>query len=156
MNEDTRDKVGRSFSEVLEKLAFMFAEPAEADELPAAEGKLVLVAMGFSGHWRGRLELAVPEEMSAELAANVLGLDAGDEAALERSADALKELLNVACGSILTTLAGDQPVFDLSVPKVAALPPEAWAAMRDDPETLRFVLEDRPALLRLHVQEGPA
>ncbi|HOX05302.1 MAG TPA: chemotaxis protein CheX [Planctomycetota bacterium] len=149
MDEERAERLGRVFAEVLEKQSFMFAEPAEKAAMPAAVREYVLASMTFSGHWRGSLELAVPIPMCSELAANVLGLEDDDEMATARGPDALKELLNVTCGSILTTLAGDQPVFDLSVPEVVGMFPERWKDLLQSSDTLAFTVEDVPILLRL-------
>lgn len=149
MESERAERISRAFCEVLEKQAFLFAEPPDGAELPAPAGPCVLARMGFSGHWGGSFSLAVPREMCPEIAANVLGLEADDPAAAERDIDALKELLNVACGRALTALAGEQPVFDLSVPQVSELPPEAWKALRASADCLTFVVDDRPVLVAL-------
>lgn len=152
MDSERGEKIARAFSDVFEKLAFMFAEPAEKAELPDDPGDAVLARMRFSGHWRGTLELAVPADMCPEIAANVLGLEPDDETAETRGPDALKEVLNVTCGSILTTLAGDQPVFDLSVPEVLTLEPEGWKELLDSEESLAFTVDEHAVVLRFRQQ----
>ncbi len=141
------------FCDVIESLAFMFGDAAENGELPASQGDCVLASMTFSGPISGRLELAVPGEMRPEIAANVLGVDPDDELVLMGADDALKELLNVVCGQVLTRMAGDEPVFDLSVPEVSDLEASAWAAMAQTPGVAKVLIDENPVLLRLTIGE---
>lgn len=141
------------FCDVVESLAFMFGEAADEDELPASAAGYILATMSFSGPMTGRIELAVPREMRVEIAANVLGVDPDDEQAVSGADDALKELLNVTCGQVLTRLAGEEPVFDLSVPVVSDLGDVAWTAMTQAPDVAKVVVDESPALLRLAIAE---
>jgi hypothetical protein len=135
--------------DVFEQLAFMFSEDPEEDEgVPTPAGGCVLTAMGFSGPAKGRIALAVPEDMCPEIAANVLGVDPDDELVSENAHDALKEMLNVMCGRLLTELAGEEPVFELTVPEVRAIPDETWQKLQATPGTLALLVDDSPVLLR--------
>lgn len=142
-----------TFCEVLENLAFMFGETADEEELPASVSDCILATMSFSGAMSGRLELAVPRAMCPEIAANVLGVDPDDERVSSGGDDALKELLNVTCGQMLTRLAGEEPVFDLSVPVVSGLDDKAWTVMAKAPDVAMLLVDERPALLRLILDE---
>ncbi|MBI5095373.1 MAG: chemotaxis protein CheX [Candidatus Hydrogenedentes bacterium] len=143
------------FCDVTEKLAFMFGEPSEKDELPPVDTECIEARMTFAGPMTGSLTMAVPVEMCPIIAANVLGMEPDDESVQARATDALTELLNVICGNILTAIAGEQPVFDLTVPTAHALSAEDWAKLLEDPDTLAFVLEDLPALLQLKLESLP-
>ena len=148
MNTNPAD-VKQVCCEVLEQLAFMFGEDAEEDStLDAPAGGCVLTAMGFSGPAKGRFALAVPEDLCPEIAANVLGVDEDDELVAQNAHDALKELLNVMCGRLLTSLAGDEPVFELTVPEVRAINESTWQNLRDTPGTLALIIDESPILLR--------
>ena len=139
--------------EVFEELAFMFGEEADAAELPPPSPSGVLAAMSFSGPLSGRIELAVPAAMRAEIAANVLGIDTEDPEAEAVGDDSLKEVLNVTCGQVLTRLAGEEPVFDLAVPEVSPLSVEGWKKLAAAPETAGMLVDESPTLLRL-VMDG--
>ena len=89
----------------------------------------------------------MPAEMCPELAANVLGLDEDDEKVEEKARDALKELLNVSCGNILTELAGTEPVFDLSVPIVSDIGLDVWEDLKNNEDFVSLIVDDYPALL---------
>ncbi|HOZ46099.1 MAG TPA: chemotaxis protein CheX [Candidatus Hydrogenedentes bacterium] len=153
MEANSKELVSEAFCEVLENLAFMFGEVADTEDVPASAGGQVLAAMSFSGPMCGRIELAVPRAMRVEIAANVLGVDTDDEQAMASADDALKELLNVTCGQLLTRLAGEEPVFDLSVPVVSELDDEAWARMAEASDAIVILVDENPALLRLAMSE---
>lgn len=146
MNPDRSVVVDRVFRQVLERLAFMFAERVEKGDAPPPE-EGYRVGMSFRGPLSGALVLVAPREAAAELAANILGLDSDDPVALLRAEDALKELLNVTCGSLLTALAGDGPVFDLTVPESVALGDGDWEGVLEQGHSLAFRADDHPLLL---------
>jgi chemotaxis protein CheY-P-specific phosphatase CheC len=156
LDDATREKAGEVFCEILEKMAFMFGDPVAADDLPASSGKYHRTFMMFRGAMSGSMAMAVPVEMCAEVAANVLGVELDSELAEEQSCDALKELLNVACGNILTAIAGDEPVFDLQPPDIETIESAAWHAMLNDPNTLVFNVDENPVLLNLTFKSGKA
>jgi CheY-specific phosphatase CheX len=84
----------------------------------------------------------------------MLGVGPEDERVMDRARDALKEVLNVTCGGILTHIAGDQPVFDLTVPEVDEVDGEAWRTLAGDAGTAAFMVDDYPALLKLQLNDG--
>ncbi len=142
------------FCEVIEQIAFMFADPAEPRDLAVQGRSFMQASMSFTGQMQGEVAIAVPTDACSEIAANVLGMEADDPFVTERSADALKELLNVTCGHILTGLAGEKPVFDLSIPQVSDLDEAQLSQWLSSPTTLTFAVDDHPVLLRLQMQGG--
>ena len=146
---DTTEPVRHVFLEVLENLGFMFGDPVEKDELPSEVEGCLRAQISYQGPTRGRLTLLVPQSVAGELAANLLGLDADDDGAQANAADALGELMNVTLGQLLTAMAGNEAVFDLSPPVVAEADAASWKQMRDDEQALAFLVEDRPAMLKL-------
>ena len=89
----------------------------------------------------------VPNSLSKEIAANVLGLEPDDDLVREGAGDALKELLNVTCGHILTSLLGTKMVFDLSAPEMEVYDESAWREMLRAPNTVGVLVEESPVLL---------
>lgn len=152
MNPDHAETLTRVFTEVLEQLAFMFVETPDTTETPESE-HLVATSMAFRGPCSGKVTLAAPREMAPVLAANVLGLDPGEDLGIQASYDALKELLNVTCGNVLTAIAGDEPVFDLTVPEVMEFSSDAWTDLAEQPGTIYCLVDDFPVLLQLEIQE---
>ncbi len=141
------------FSSTAEGFAFMFCEPFEGDSPPPACGPCLQVHMSFQGPIAGTLTLAVPKPLCAEIAANALGLDMEGAANTSSMHDAIKELLNVTCGQFLTAYAGEEPVFDLSVPSVAPLDEAGWAALCADSGTAVLVMEEEPVLLHATLRD---
>ncbi len=155
MNSENQTKTIEAFSQVLGKLAFMFAEPVERGESGERPEEALQAEVTFSGPLHGRLSVAVPREWCSELAANILGVDEGDDAALENLTDALKELVNVTCGHVLTAVAGEQLQFDLSPPEVNELSEDDWGRLREDSETIPMIIDEMsPALLHFEVAES--
>lgn len=154
--EEQREALQEAFFEVLEQMAYTFGDPAEFEDLQQAAGELWCAAMSFEGPFQGAIELAVPAAVCGMLAENMLGVDPDDERAQDKARDALKEVLNVTCGSVLTKIAGDEPVFTLSVPEVSILAEEDWRAMASAPEIVAVLVEDEPALLRVCIEGGTA
>ncbi len=152
MRTDQRELVSEAFRLVFEKLAFMFGEPAAKEELPQPASGCVQTEMSFRGAMNGTLALAVPAEMCTEIAANVLGMEPDDDLVAVQATDALKEVLNVTCGRVLTALAGDRPVFDMSVPVTSRLDDVGWTALLNEPETVGFLVDDNPVLLQLSLE----
>lgn len=154
MKNNYQELVGEVFCDVLEKLAFMFAEAPDDTEAPEIPAHCVRTGIDFTGIQTGSLSLIVPQALCPEIAANMLGVEEEDELAEERAIDALKELLNVTCGHVLTRLASEEAVFDLSVPSVNKLDLAGWEERSRDPDTLILVVDDvSPVLLRLTVNE---
>ena len=151
MSSEYRETVTTVFCDVLENLAFMFGDEVPREEIPPVTGEYVRAQMTFDGAFVGALLLAVPTTMCPEIAANVLGLDPDDEMVATVGEDALKELLNVICGRVLTEVAGEEPVFDLSVPEVETLTDDAWQALLASPDTIALMVDEEPVLLRLEV-----
>lgn len=147
MDDAMSETIGKVFCEVLEKQAFMFADPAAPEDFDGAEGEYLSASMGFRGEIEGRISLAVPKALLPEIASNFLGMDAADPFVTARASDACKELLNVTCGHMLTALRGEEPVFDLSIPLLGDVDPGLLAAWARKPGSLRFSVEGSPLLL---------
>lgn len=156
MSKEAQAVLNEALTEVLERMAFMFAEETTREELPPLEGPAWLAYMSFKGHGAGTIRLWVPANLCPEMAANVLGLEPDDELCQERGADALKELLNVTCGKLLTDLYGEKFVFDLLPPVTEALDADGWAKALEDENNAAFVVEDRPVLIAIQLTSAEA
>ncbi len=139
------------FCRVLEEFAFLFAEPVENEEITSAPGPGFTAKMTFSGPITGQITLFVPESLIYVIAANALGVEPEDTQRAVLAQDALKELLNITCGQLLTALAGETPVFHLSVPVVSRLEANAAAAL---PDAVTLLVDDVPVSLHITVSEG--
>ncbi len=151
--EIQKDKIGEVFCQVIEQMAFMFGEETDAESIDTPEGSIIQARMGFSGTPSGELAIDVPEEIAPLIAENLLGIDAEDEEAQQKGRDALKEILNVTCGNILTTLFGEGPIFELTVPEIIEIDEQTWTADLEAQETVKVIVEDIPCILKLSVNE---
>jgi hypothetical protein len=99
MFEISRPALEQALFEALETMAFITPLPPEDASPPP--GPAVLSRIEYRGAANGALELACPRAFGAMLVANLLGCPADGPDAKERAADALRELINVTCGTIL-------------------------------------------------------
>ena len=104
----------------LEKLAFIFAFPAEEADTGQPDS-MVTASVSFAGSFSGLLVMKVSTESLPELAGNMLGVDEDEETTLDQQHDALKETLNVICGNLLPEIAGRQEVFHIDSPQIVAV-----------------------------------
>ncbi len=153
MKTNLNDVLHRVFCEVAERMAFLFCESPEADASCEPPPEIIGALMTFAGPLRGELRIATVPEVCREVASNVLGVEPDDEAAERASADALKELLNVTCGRILTELAGEEPVFDLSVPEVSEMSEDEWTRLGESASSILLMVDEYPIRLTLSVDE---
>lgn len=142
MKDEEKEKITGSFLSVLETMAFMFGEQIDKNDITVYPTDIIEAEMNFSGHISGTLILAVPTEMCLEISANTLGKDYNEALRTVRATDAVKELLNITCGKILTELYGGKPVFDLTPPEVTFPDEIIYKEMIEDAESLFFVVDD--------------
>jgi CheY-specific phosphatase CheX len=143
--------LGKVFVRVLEDYAFLFGDLLQEGAPPPAPGPYLRVAMAFKGPFVGTLTMATPRDFGIQVAANVLGLEVDDPQTENAALDAVKELLNVTCGNLLTSLAGEEPVFDLTIPEVNAIVDAEWAAAPEAPNTVAFLVEEWPVFLNITI-----
>jgi CheY-specific phosphatase CheX len=149
MSPSHDDVLKEVFTEVAERLAFVFASEVDEDHASAGTAAHLEATMTFSGPTEGRLRLVVPRDLAREMAANILGLDDDDTAVESRTYDALGEVLNVTCGHLLTRLHGEEPVFEMTVPQVRTLEPGGWQQLLERPGTQVLRIDERFVLLQL-------
>ncbi len=99
--------------------------------------------------------MTLPGDLSAELAVNILGVDDEDELEEGDAADAVKELVNVICGQLLTSMFGTETVFQLTIPTVEELDRAGWEAAKADGEAIGLSIDDSPALAVLSLADEP-
>lgn len=138
---------------VLEQVCFMFGERLEErSQAHDSVHEAVQTTMQFSGHRKGTVSLTVPTEMCMELAANVMGVDPDEVHGLENAEDALKEVLNVTCGSLLTAMFGFEPVFDLSIPEVSEIGAHEWRNLGNFMGMVPLTVDEYPVYAVLHLE----
>jgi len=98
-----------------------FTTPIQADPSLSPSADSLLVSMPFTGPFSGTVEMVASERVGIGLAANILATDPEDPAAACHAGDALKELLNVACGLLLARLApqhSEATPFRMTLPQL--------------------------------------
>lgn len=120
-SDPTAASVAAILSEILADLAFMF--PDQNEPIGATGGEWIETSIGYEGPVGGQLRFRCTRTFSVILASNLLGLDRNDGDVERKAEDAVKELMNVVCGHVVTTLHGTDAVFNLSIPEVTPLGP---------------------------------
>lgn len=118
MNNEIREKATEVISRILSESAFIFCDPLDEENRPDISAwEAVGVSLEFSGHAAGALIMYAGRDFLRSAAANMLGIDDNGSYAAEKGIDALKEILNIIVGNLLTTVYGTDPIFDLSIPQ---------------------------------------
>lgn len=143
MSDSVREAISETFNSVIETMAFMMAE--EFEGVVDADVEYLEGRMTYEGDEKsGVLHILAPREFCPPLAANMLGVEPGDEEIYNKGLDAFKELLNIICGQLLTQVYTDLPVFDLSVPQLESSAGKggAWERFMQHSDAVGFRVED--------------
>jgi len=150
MLEPTPELLTDILGKVLEESAFIVAEPDQ--EPPGWGGSVLRASIAFESTRGGTLRLLTNPRAASEIAANMLGIDQGEEEARSSGRAAVSELLNVVGGAFLTRYFGSAVPSQLGLPdtELLAEPPAAHrtcaAAVRlesGEPLVLELDLEER-------------
>lgn len=155
MDERQREAVLATVPAILERQAYLFAEPLPAGGFRPEACDYLAATLVFDGPVRGGALAAFPEALARELAANLLGSEPGDAAAAEHAADALGEFLNVACGHLLSNLFGTGPAFDLAAPRGFGIPASVAELIARKSDVLAFEVDGLPILFQASFCGGP-
>ncbi len=151
MTEPTPELLTDILGRVLEESAFILAEPDQ--EPPRWGGAILRASIAFESTRGGTLRILTNPQAASEIAANMLGIDQGQEEARSSGRAAVSELLNVVGGAFVTRYFGTEVPSQLGLPDtelLAAPPPEAHrtcaAAVKlesGQPVVLELDLEER-------------
>ena len=147
MSDNPKDVIIEVFPRILEELAFLFADPVEDFVRLGMPHDAIAVTIAFTGEKSGTLEMKIGRSLGIDMVSNLLGLDPDSHDAERAGDDALRELMNVTCGHILTSIAGDKPVFNLAVPQIEPLDASAWESLSRGENTAKFSVDGRPVQL---------
>ena len=137
---------GNTLTMVLETMAFAFADEMDSADDMDREESYFRVQMSFSGPHTGGVLFFCNDDLASEVATNTLGADPEDVTEPMKG-DALKEMLNMACGQYLTSRFGDEPVFDLSVPQIEQVKSDKILAFAEKNHCLFYEVEDMHLLI---------
>ncbi len=150
MPEPTPALLTDILGQVLQESAFIFAEP---DDEPSAWPRPVLTALiAFESTRGGTLRLVTTPAASAEIAANMLGIDPGQEAD-ENGRAAVAELLNVLGGAFVTRYFGTAVPSQLGLPSTELGDAPLPARRRCCATTVRLE-SGAPVLMELDLEEA--
>jgi len=149
MTEYTQKTVNTAFLDVVERLTFMFGDTEDKNQLDTEMVAFTLASIGFEGDLTGKLSVAVPTRVTADIAANILGLEPADLSDRSLLEDALGEMLNVVCGHVVMALVGPGADFKLGSPAVSRIDETKLVEMLASPDFVGFNLDDSPVLLGL-------
>lgn len=153
MNAPPKAALEAVFPRVLEESAFLFAEPSDTDGEQNAPDDAVCVSIDFTGARSGSLNMAISTSLGREISMNLIGNDQGEAVPDSAAHDALGELLNVTCGNVLTEIAGEKPVFNLSVPRIAPISAEEWKSFFASPDMAAFKVDGQIVLTRIVLRD---
>jgi hypothetical protein len=148
MLEPSAELLTDILGQVLQESAFIFAEPD--DEPQAWAGTVLVVRIAFESTRGGWLRLLTSLPAAAEIAANMLGIDPGEEADANGRA-AVSELLNVLGGAFLTRFFGTAVPSQLGLPSTALLEPPPPAIRRTCAASVRLE-SGEPVVLELDLE----
>lgn len=108
-------------------------------------------SISFQGVVNGSYFIVCQEAFARTLAANLLGSEIETNESVTN--DALKEMINVISGNLLTMSFGEDTVFDLSVPQVDKITPDEVRKF-DVKQTISFVADCEPVLISFEVRDA--
>jgi hypothetical protein len=123
--------------DALETMAFISPLPLEGPCPPQAD--LLLVTIRFTGRRGGRLTLAAPRAFAQMLSSNILAASVDDPTVADGAGDALKELANVVCGSVIHETPGiERNSIEMGLPACRTLADTEWTDFLAHPGTSSF------------------
>jgi hypothetical protein len=149
MSEPTTEFLTELLGQVLQDSAYIFAEPDQ--DPPAWSDTLVMARIAFESTRGGTLRLLTNSRAASEIAANMLGIDPGEEAKASGRA-ALSELLNVLGGAFVTRYFGTEVPSQLGLPDSEVFPAPPPQAHRTCSVAVRLESGD-PLVLELDLEE---
>jgi hypothetical protein len=146
---DAKTLMTQSLAQALERMAFLDVLPCL--EVPVVPAEFVLAEIRFSGTVTGAIQIATGLDFARELARNIGLLEDPDQ---EQCLDALRELVNVACGLVLPLLATpDADVFDVSIPRARACDEsQDWSRWIHSDDGIVLDVGGFPVAARLSIQ----
>ncbi|PID81597.1 hypothetical protein CSB20_02205 [bacterium DOLZORAL124_64_63] len=149
MRHSVQEQLCSTFSEVVEKLTFMFGEVVPKDEARAPGRLFTQASMSFTGDLAGTLSVAVPSDTTAEIAANILGIEPEDIESEAMMNDALAEMLNVVCGHVIMAMVGADADFQLQTPVTDYVSEQQYDHMMASDDYATLLLDENPVFLGL-------
>ena len=138
-----------ALGEAIETMAFISA--MQVDPPDAGPGDALLCRIDFTGPARGTIEMIVGQPFAHLLCANMLACSPTDPEAAHCARDAVKELLNVICGTFLARLATPAAeTFTVTLPSLTSFSSETqWRAFVASPAAATFDADGHTITIRV-------
>jgi CheY-specific phosphatase CheX len=143
----------KAINEILEKMAFMFSEDAEKEDIFFPVGDTAVKAIiSFTGELTGKIEIVTCRELCVVIAKNTLGIE-NNGFDQNTPYDALKEFANMVCGEFIELAQMSNKQLQMGIPEIKEVSNEEWVNILNDSNTLLFKVEDDfPLLARLSIR----
>jgi hypothetical protein len=132
MSEIQNAIIVETLVEALATMAFVPLMPIEGETPVPTDPRHVKI--DFTAPNPGSIELVAPIGLGLLLAANILGTDTSDPEAAARGDDALRELVNVTCGTLLRHFATHGQMPRMGLPASAPFDAEQWESYIAQPD----------------------
>ncbi len=147
--ETIEDAAKSVIGRILEEAAFIFTDELSPEDRPHVDSwKADGVRLDFKGNPSGHLHMWASDGFAVYAASNMLGIDPDAEHAKEKGMDALKEILNMVVGNLITELYGESPVFDLGLPTQLSI--DHLKADMSDASGIWLSAEENPVLFTFY------
>jgi CheY-specific phosphatase CheX len=153
INHNRKESINEVVSKVFEQTAFLFPEPVDfTSGVSFDDFELILVSIHFAGDMEGNVSLVLPLEMCRELSANILGEEMDENEDKDKNIDAVKEILNIITGQLLTKIFGHKALFNLSAPQVQELNQEEFFSSLANKDFACHIIEQYPVITVFSVE----
>jgi CheY-specific phosphatase CheX len=144
------DALIEAVTTTLEEAAFLFPEICDEPTIAHVDGPWVAASLAFGSTMCGVLRFAVSQPLAIEMASNLLGIEPDDAMAVEKSHEAVGEMLNMIGGAVIVRLAEG---LSLDVPHVTAVAASAEILGITDGADARFTMtnEDNVIVFSIHM-----
>jgi len=154
MKTEIEETVTSTYIETLENIAFIFSDKIDqgrAEDKLEQEENFYSSSMKYSGAYQGNLKLITEKSLCRIIADNMLGgiEDESEEILL----DGLKELTNVICGKLITEIAGEEPIVDLSIPDINSVANESIVEAIQSEDSLSFDSDGHLVVIQFDIQK---
>ncbi|MDH5751646.1 MAG: chemotaxis protein CheX [Deltaproteobacteria bacterium] len=148
---DVRKALMSSVDEVLDKMAFMFFDELDPEEIGQQVYKYTTMVT-FEGAITGGLNIMVTEGVARNIARNLLGIRDEDDLFADTLNDAMCEFTNIVMGRTMTILRQDGR-FDMTVPQIVDAPAQPDPDQQS--ERIEGALDDEAVCLIINFKETP-
>lgn len=142
MSTGVKADIEKALNKIFTEWAMMIVddEDEQADDLP--DDEMYKAWLHFDGDFQGCYSICCGGEFASELAGNLIG-EFDSDPSISDQLDALKELINIISGNLLTTCFTEDWVFALTAPEATRISKEEFEDITTNSKTF-FSVEGMP------------